>query len=144
VIVLDTNVLSEPMRPAPDRDVLAWLDGITDTVGITAMSVGELLVGVRRLPEGRRREGLMSAVQDLVSRYGDSVLPYDAETARRYASMQATRRAAGRPLTTEDGMIAAICSARGAVLATRNTRDLDGLGLRLVNPWTASSASRPV
>ncbi|VTR76692.1 type II toxin-antitoxin system VapC family toxin [Cellulomonas hominis] len=143
MIVLDTNVLSEPMRLSPDDRVIAWLDQVTEAVGVTAVSVGELLVGVRCLPAGRRRDGLMTAVQDVVQRFRDDVLPYDTEAARRYASLQEQRLAAGRPLSTEDGMIAAICSARNATLATRNTRDFEGLGLRLVNPWDASTPDSP-
>jgi predicted nucleic acid-binding protein len=135
VIVLDTNVLSEPLRERPDDDVLAWLAGAGTAVAATAVSVGELLVGARRLPAGRRRDRLLAAIDGIATSFEDAVLPYDLGAARRYAVMQADRRAAGRPLSVEDGMIAAICAEHGASLATRNVRDFDGLGISLVNPW---------
>lgn len=141
MIVLDTNVLSEPLRERPDEGVLAWLSAVDADVTATTVSVGELLVGARRLPPGRRRDGLLAAIDGIVTAFEDQVLPYDLGAARRYATMQEDRRSAGRPLSTEDGMIAAICAEHGAALATRNVRDFDGLGVALVNPWAPSSTS---
>ncbi|MBW0253585.1 type II toxin-antitoxin system VapC family toxin [Cellulomonas sp. PS-H5] len=137
MIVLDTNVLSEPLRAQPDEHVLAWLEELEEPVAITAVSVGELLVGAERLPKGRRRDELLLAVEAVAAAFEDDVLPYDAAAARRFATMHVARRAAGHPLSTEDGMIAAICAGHGARLATRNTRDFVGLGLVLVDPWAA-------
>ena len=136
MIVLDTNVLSEPLRSRPDGAVLDWLDGISHTVVLTAISVGELLVGVSRLPAGHRRDGLMKAVDGTLAMYGESVLPYDAAAARVYAVLQESRRASGHPLSVEDGMIAAICRSRRLPLATRNVRDFQDLGIDVINPWT--------
>lgn len=136
MIVLDTNVLSEPMRAAPDRLVLEWLRRLEEPTSITAVSVGELLDGAARLPPGRRRDGLIAAIEKAIESHRGVVLPHDDRAAREYARLQATRRAAGRPLSVEDGMIAAICVVEGATLATRNTGDFEGLGVRLVNPWT--------
>jgi predicted nucleic acid-binding protein len=138
VIVLDTNVLSEPVKQQPDEHVLAWLASVDDAA-VTAVTVGELLTGVRALPVGRRREGLLHAIESMLRDFGSSVLPYDETAARHYARLQESRRAAGRPLAVEDGMIAAICLAHRAPLATRNTGDFDGLGLELVDPWSGSS-----
>jgi predicted nucleic acid-binding protein len=135
MIVLDTNVLSEPLRTRPDPTVLAWLDRITDVVALTSISAGEILTGVRALPTGRRRDALMAAVERTLAIYADQVLPYDERAARTYAAIQESRRSAGRPLSVEDGMIAAICGARGLALATRNTKDFEDLGITLINPW---------
>ncbi len=139
MIVLDTNVLSEPLKQRPDEHVLAWLSSLDEEAGVTAVSVGELLTGVRALPSGRRRAGLLEAIESTLRAFAGSVLAYDEAAARHYAGLQEARRGAGRPLAVEDGMIAAICVARGASLATRNTSDFAGLGLELVDPWAASS-----
>jgi predicted nucleic acid-binding protein len=135
VIVLDTIVLSEPLKTRPDERVLAWLGSVDDVVRVTAVTVGELLVGVRRLASGRRRDELLTVIEDTLTRFSGSVLAYDELAARRYASMQETRRLAGRPLSVEDGMIAAICAAHDGRLATRNLSDFQGLGIDLVDPW---------
>jgi predicted nucleic acid-binding protein len=137
VIVLDTNVLSEPIRATPDPAVLDWLSGAPDDVAITAITVGEILLGVRLLPAGRRRDGLLVAVQRVLGSFSGRVLVYDDDSADIYAALQEQRRHAGHPLSVEDGMIAAICVQNGATLATRNVRDFEDLGLELVNPWTA-------
>ncbi|HEY0215781.1 MAG TPA: type II toxin-antitoxin system VapC family toxin [Cellulomonas sp.] len=138
MIVLDTNVLSEPLRVAPDPHVTRWLTTSDASVAITAVSVGELLTGARRLPHGRRREGLLEAIESIIDSFSGSILPFDAAAARRYATMQEARRSAGHPLSTEDGMIAAICASHDAVLATRNTKDFDHLGVPLVDPWSST------
>ncbi len=136
MIVLDTNVLSEPLRARPDPNVLLWLEQTSEEVVLTAVAVGEILTGVRALPTGHRRDGLMTAVEQAFTIYADRVLPYDEPAARMYASLQESRRAAGRPLSAEDGMIAAICRSGRFRLATRNTKDFHGLGIELINPWT--------
>jgi toxin FitB len=139
MIVLDTNVLSEPLKLRPDERVLAWLASLEEEAAVTSISVGELLTGVRGLPVGRRREGLLEAIESTLRTFAGSVLAYDETAARHYARLQESRRGAGRPLAVEDGMIAAICVARGTTLATRNTTDFAGLGLDLVDPWSAAS-----
>lgn len=142
MIVLDTTVLSEPLRERPDDGVLAWLSSVDSDVTATAVSIGELLVGARRLPHGRRRDGLLAAIDGIATSFEeDQVLPYDLGASRRYAAMQADRCSAGRPLSTEDGMIAAICAENEATLATRNVRDFDGLGVVLINPWDLPTTS---
>ena len=131
----DTNVLSEPLRREPDLNVLAWLAGNADSAAITSVSVDELLVGVRRLPRGRRREGLLAGIERSFTEFAWKVLAYDAVAARSYAELQEARTAAGRPLSVEDGMIAAICRKHKAQLATRNAKDFEGLGIAVINPW---------
>lgn len=135
MIVIDTNVLSEPLRTRPEPRVLAWLSTVSGEVGFTSISVGEILTGVRRLPAGRRRDGLLAEVERSFGTYAALVLPYDEPAARTYAAMNESRRVAGHPLSVEDGMIAAICRSRGLALATRNTKDFHGLGLELIDPW---------
>ena len=135
VIALETDVLSESLRTRPDPRVLAWLSTVSGEVGLTSISVGEILTGVRRLPTGRRRDGLLAEVERSFGIYAAQVLPYDEPAARVYAAMQESRRVTGHPLSVEDGMIAAICRSRGLALATRNTKDFHGLGLELVDPW---------
>lgn len=139
MIVLDTNVLSERLKQQPDENVLAWLTALDEEATVTAVSVGELLTGVRALPVGRRREGLLTAIDATLPSFSGSVLAYDEQAARHYARLQESRRTTGRPLAVEDGMIAAICLARGTTLATRKTSDFTGLGLDLVDPWAASN-----
>ena len=136
MIVLDTNVVFEPLRTRPELAVLVWLNGVSDNVALTSVSVGEIFTGVRMLPAGRRRDGLMNAVELALTTYADHVLPYDEAAARIYALMQEPRRASGHPLSVEDGMIAAICRCRGMALATRNVSDFQDLGITLINPWT--------
>ena len=135
MIVLDTNVLSEPLRPTPDAAVITWLRAQRD-VAVTAISVAELLTGARRLPASSRREQLIAAIDSILT--GNLILPFDDGAARAYAVMQETRRAAGRPLPVEDAMIAAIARVHNAAIATRNTADFEGLGVELVNPWAIS------
>jgi predicted nucleic acid-binding protein len=138
VIVLDTNVLSEALRANPEQAVLDWIAGQGD-MATTAVTVAELLTGARRLSMGRRRDDLLVAIERALSAFPDSVLPYDQAAARRYAELQESRRSAGAPLSVEDGMIAAICLSRSLSLATRNIKDFEGLGLRLLDPWVASA-----
>lgn len=135
MIVFDTNVLSEPLRPAPDAGVLRWMRAQSRVV-VTAVSVAELLTGARALPEGARRERLVSAITGILT--GTSVLSFDEAAAHAYAAMQEMRRRSGRPLSVEDGMIAAITAVHGATLATRNIADFVGLGIPLIDPWTSS------
>jgi predicted nucleic acid-binding protein len=135
VIVLDTNVLSEPWRRDPEPAVLEWLVHPTEVFALSAVSVGELLTGVRLLPIGRRRKALDEAIESLLESFAGAVLDYDERAARAYAELKERSRNAGRPIGVEDGMIAGICIANGAALATRNVKDFDGLGMDLVNPW---------
>lgn len=135
MIVLDTNVVSEPLRSQPDPAVLEWFASIGDEVATTSITIGELLTGVRLLPAGRRRGGLLAAIDETLRQFADRVLGYGEPEARTYAELQERRRAMGRPLSVEDGMIAAVCRCRGGRLATRNVIDFTGLDVELVNPW---------
>jgi predicted nucleic acid-binding protein len=137
VILLDTNVVSEPLRPRPDPQVIAWLDGqAAETLYLTATSLAELLVGIEFLPVGRRRKGLESALSDLIGELFESrVLPFDAEAARRYAAIIGRASAAGRALSVGDGQIAAIANQHGFTVATRDLEPFLAAGVAVVNPW---------
>ena len=135
MIVLDTNVLSEPLRREPEPVVLQWLAHSTEAFALSTVSMGELLTGARLLPLGRRRDALGDAIESLLESFAGAVLDYDERAARAYAALTEQSRTAGRPIGVEDGMIAAICIANSATLATRNIKDFDGLGVELVNPW---------
>jgi predicted nucleic acid-binding protein len=137
VIILDTNVLSELLRPAPDPNVTAWVDSWPgDELATTAVSAAELWYGVARLPAGRRKTELAYVIDAMVNEdLADRVEVFDVHSAARYALIMADRARLGRPLDILDGQIAAICHTRGATLATRNTRDFDGTGIELVDPW---------
>jgi len=137
VIVLDTNVVSELMRDAPAESVRRWARTVPSTQRyLTATSVAELTYGAARLPTGRRGDTLERRVGATVNEdFAGQVLPFDVDAATRFGPLVAARDRLGRPIETADAQIAAICLHHGAALATRNTRDFDGLGLTLINPW---------
>lgn len=137
MIVLDTNVISEVFRPHPDTHVVAWLESLTGDVAITAVTLAELLAGVRRLPDGRRRTSLAARIDAALGPYRDTraVLPFDDDAASHYADVLVAREQAGLPISTADAQIAAICRSHHAVCATRNTKDFASTGVELVDPW---------
>lgn len=139
MIVLDTNVISEVFRPDPEARVVRWLEDLTGDVAITAVTLAELLAGVRRLPDGQRRSALVEQVDLALEPYRTTraILPFDGAAAEQYADVLASRERAGRPIHTADAQIAAICRAHGATCATRNVKDFAGTGVDVVNPWTA-------
>ena len=138
MIVVDTNVLSEPLRPRPDTAVVDWLDQQhAETLFITALSIAELRLGAALLPPGRRRDRLVAALDTVViPRFAGRVLVFDEAAAEVWAELQARCRGKGRCIPVIASLIAAICSARGFILATRNIRDFEGLGIELINPWS--------
>lgn len=140
MIVLDTNVVSELFRREPDASVIAWVESLEGEVAITAITLAELLAGVRRLPEGRRKSDLESAVIAAVEPYRGShaVLPFDDQCAEPYAEILLERERAGLPIATADAQIAAICRTHDAMCATRNTQDFIKTGIDLIDPWTFS------
>ena len=141
MIVLDTNVISEIFRPSPEPRVLEWLVSLTGDVAITSITLAELLAGIRRLPEGRRKDALARGIEEAVASYrgSRSVLAFDADAAERYAEVLASREAAGAPVSTADAQIAAICLAHGATCATRNVKDFQYKGVELIDPWNADA-----
>ena len=145
MIVLDTSVVSEVLKPQPHARVVAWLESLADDVAITAVTLAELLAGLRRLPDGRRKKDLTSLVEAAILPYRDAgaIIAFDAVAAPRYADILAAREAAGLPIATGDAQIAAICRSRDAVCATRNTNDFIHSGVALINPWTGEEHAPP-
>ncbi|MFI6212265.1 type II toxin-antitoxin system VapC family toxin [Nocardia brasiliensis] len=137
MIILDTNVLSELLRPAPDPNVLAWVDSWpADELATTAVCAAELWHGVARLPDGRRKTALAYVIDAMVEEdLRDRVEAFDVHAAARFAEIAADRARQGRPIAVSDGQIAAICHTRGAALATRNTQDFADTGIEVFDPW---------
>ena len=137
MVVLDTNVLSEVLRPEPTLGVLNWLSRQpANSVFTTAVTKGEILYGVRILTDGQRRRKLWDAASEMFEEdFAGRVLSFDGDAAAYYADIGATRRAAGRPISQFDATIAAITRSHGATLATRNTKDFEGCGIEILNPW---------
>lgn len=137
MIILDTNVLSEPTRPAPSATVRQWLLGQDrDSLFTTTISEAEMIGGVAIMPAGKRRDGLAFQINQIfVEEFAGRVLPFDGAAAREFPLV--ARPVHGRYVIEPDTMIAAIALAHGATLATRNTKHFAGRGLALINPWTA-------
>jgi predicted nucleic acid-binding protein len=137
VIVLDTNVLSEGLRPQPAANVLRWMQSEpVAALFTTAITEAELFYGAALLPDGGRRRSLEAVItQLLATQFAGRILPFDSAAARQFADIAATRRRAGRPIGEADGRIAAIARSRGATLATRNVSDFAGCGVTVIDPW---------
>ena len=136
MILLDTNVISEAMKPAPDDTVRAWLDEqAAETLYLSSVTIAELLYGIGALPAGKRQDRLTEALDGLMELFADRVLPFDVAAARRYADLAVKARAAGKGFPTPDGYIAAIAASRGFTVATRDTSAFDAAGVDVINPW---------
>jgi toxin FitB len=139
VIILDTNVISELARTDPEPNVVHWLDSLPAAeVATTAVTAAELVYGVARLPDGRRKVSLAETIDALIrEEFRDRVEPFDGRAAEQYATVVVGREKKGRPISMADAQIAAICRVCSAVLATRNTGDFRDTGIDLINPWAA-------
>lgn len=143
MIVLDTNVVSEIMRPRPEPAVLAWFDAQgPGELWLTAVGAAELMFGIARLEDGARKQQLARTVTMMFETdFSGQVLPFDLAAASVYAQLVAQRERMGQPVAMADAQIASVCLAHGAILATRNTKHFDGLGLTVINPWGVVAAS---
>ncbi len=139
MIVLDTNVVAEPMKKSGDPAVRAWLDRqAAETLYLTATSLSELLVGIEILPDGKRKKGLGAALAELLDKlFGERILPFDKHAATTYASLVSIARNCGRVISVADAQIAAIAAVHGFTLATRDTGPFKAVGVPIVNPWEA-------
>lgn len=137
MIILDTNVVSELFKVQPNKAVLSWVTSVSADTAITAITLAKLLAGIETLPVGQRQTQLAHAVSSLVSVYKDtrSILPFDEGAAQEYSRIVATAKKSGRPISTADAQIAAICKLHNAPCATRNIKDFQHIGLELINPW---------
>jgi len=139
MILLDINVVSEPLRPTPDLRVVAWIDAQPlETLFLSAITVAELRAGAALLPAGKRRTTLQDSLETRVlPLFVGRVLPFDLGCSRAYADLMAKARAAGRAVASADGYLAAIAAANGLAVATRDTGPFEAAGAAVFNPWLA-------
>ena len=138
MIVLDTNVVSEPLKCRPNEAVIAWLDAqMPETLYITSSSLAELHAGVAAMPAGKRRTTLQTAVNSKITAlFEDRILSFDKNTALSFAAVTSATEKAGRPMSFSDTAIAAITAQHGFELATRNEADFENAGIKVINPWS--------
>jgi toxin FitB len=137
MIVLDTNIISELMRAAPDPKVMSWIAGQPiASVFTTALTQAEIFYGLALLPDGRRREALLAAAHPMFEvDLSGRVLPFDIDAASAFPKIATGRKQQGKPISQIDAQIAAIVRSRGARLATRNVSNFADCGITVVNPW---------
>jgi toxin FitB len=137
IILLDTNVISELMRPYPDQMVLAWFDAHSDSdLWTSAVVIAELLSGIDLMPVGRKERALREQVEGMIAEdFPSRILDFELEAARQYGQVVASRQRIGRPINEMDAQIAAIARVHGAILATRDTDDFLECDVPLINPW---------
>lgn len=136
MIVLDTNVVSEAMKPEPHPAVRAWLNNqALETLYLSSVTVAELLFGIGALPAGKRKDMLAQTTDGLMRLFRDRVLPFDIDAARCYAELAVTAKASGRGFPTPDGYIAAIATSRGFTVASRDTAPYEAASLKVIDPW---------
>ncbi|KVV36162.1 plasmid stability protein StbB [Burkholderia territorii] len=137
MILVDTNVISEPLRREPNGAAIEWLDAQNvETLFLSAISLAEMRFGVAALPEGRRRDWLEQSIeQRVLPLFRGRILPFDDAASKAYASLRAKARAAGHALAPADGLIAATAAANGLIVATRDVAPFEAAGLRVIDPW---------
>ena len=137
MILLDTNVVSEPLRQAPDPRVVEWIDAQPlETLFLSAITVAELRAGVALLPAGKRRAGLQQNLEKrLLPLFAGRVLPFDLACTQAYGNLIAKARAKGLAIATADGYIAAIAATNGFAVASRDTAPFQAAGAEVINPW---------
>ncbi|MBZ9997624.1 type II toxin-antitoxin system VapC family toxin [Mesorhizobium sp. BH1-1-4] len=140
MILIDTNVISEPWKPAPDPRVIAWLDAqALETLYLSTVTLAELRFGIAAMPVGRRRTILHDRLErDALPLFADRILPLDFDASQAYAKLMVRARAAGKAIGNADGYIAATAAAHGFTVATRDTSPFAAAGLSTVNPWDAA------
>lgn len=136
MIVLDTNVISEAMKPDSDPAVRAWLnEQSAETLYLTTVTLAELMFGIAALPNGKRKDMLNEALDGLMALFRGRILPFDADAASKYAELAVTARTAGRGFPVPDGYIAAIAVSRGYQVASRDMAPFQATNVGVVNPW---------
>jgi len=144
MILLDTNVVSELMRPEPDQAVLRWFaNQASIDLYLSAIAEAELRRGAAMLHAGKRRDQLMAAIDAMIAEdFAGRILPFDSAAAQAFVLVFLERRAAGRPISFADCQIAATARAQGAAIATRNTADFAGCGIAVIDPWAHQQGTR--
>ncbi|KPH85612.1 plasmid stability protein StbB (plasmid) [Komagataeibacter intermedius AF2] len=137
MILLDTNVISEPWKPVPEPRVLAWIDGqAIETLFLSAVTVAELRFGIGAMPTGRRRSVLHERLeQEVLPLFAGRVLSFDLAASQAYAELMVRARSEGRAIGKADGYIAATAASRGYVVASRDVSPFEAAGVRVLNPW---------
>jgi predicted nucleic acid-binding protein len=136
MIVLDTNVVSEAMKPEPHPAVRTWLNAqAIETLYLSSVTVAELLFGIGSLPVGKRKDMLAQTLDGLMRLFRDRVLPFDIDAAQCFAKLAVTAKVAGRGFPTPDGYIAAIAASRGFIVASRDTAPYEAASVTVINPW---------
>ena len=137
MILLDTNVVSELMKTRPTEVVVTWLNGqVSEKLYVSAITIGEIVYGLRILPDGKRRSGLRERFERFISvAFDQRVLPYDESAARTYGELMGDRKELGHPMSVPDGQIAAIASLNHLAVATRNVVDFEDCGIEVINPF---------
>lgn len=137
MILLDTNVISEPWKPAPEPRVLAWIDAqAIETLFLSAVTVAELRFGIGAMSAGRRRSVLHERLeQDVLPLFEGRVLSFDLAASQAYAELMVRARSEGRAIGKADGYIAATAASRGYAVASRDVSPFEAAGVRVLNPW---------
>ena len=136
MIVLDTKVVSEAMKPEPKPSVMTWLnDQAVETLYLSSVTLAELLFGLAALPSGKRKDMLEQAFNGMMGLFRDRILPFDVDAARHYAKLAVTARRGGRGFPTPDGYIAAIAASRGFIVASGDTAPYEAASVSVINPW---------
>ncbi|PKA43717.1 VapC toxin family PIN domain ribonuclease [Rhizobium sullae] len=138
MILLDTNVISEPWKPAPNGAVVAWLDAqAIETLFLSAITIAELRFGIAALPSGKRQTVLRDRLEgEVLPHFAERVLPFDLATSQFYSELMARARVSGKAVGKADGYIAATAAANGLAVATRDTSPFEAAGLTVINPWS--------
>ncbi len=136
IVVIDTNIVSELMKPEPHGRVSSYIDALDPaSIFLTSITVAEIRYGIGRMPAGHRQARLRAAADDFFELVGERTLAFTPDSAREYADLTVEREIIGKPITVFDAMIAAICREVEATLVTRNVRDFADVGLKVINPW---------
>lgn len=141
MIVLDTNVISEPWKIRPDPNVLGWIDRqLIDTLYLTTITIAEIRFGLQAMPKGKRREVLLDRLErEIIPAFSGRILSFDLNASRAYGDLMARARGAGLAIGKADGYIAATAAAHNLMIATRDTGPFEAAGLRVINPWIATT-----
>lgn len=139
MILLDTNVVSEPLKLSADTTVLAWIDAqLIETLYLSTISLAELRFGIAALPMGKRRDTLHTSLeQRILPLFSGRILAFDEAASNAYAVLRARARLEGKAIAPADGYIAAIAMTHGLIVATRDTGPFEAAGLKVINPWSA-------